>query len=395
MPSKRKRPIKRSRKRPHRRVCLLVPTARDWSRQILQGVANYANERGNWDFHLEPRGLYERLRFPSGWSGDGVIFRPADAALARAVRRSGLPAVNVSWLGSHSREAPKVNADQIASGKVAAEHFLEKGFRSFGYVGPLPELGYDDLLGKEYVRVINERGFSCSEFPRKGGLNKDEVQKRRAELKRWLRQLPRPVGILVWNSAIGYEIMLLCEMLNVPVPDEVSVVCSEHDPLVSSLAPVPLSNIDQAPNRVGYQAAALLDRLMAGEPALDEPILIPPLGIIHRLSSDTSAVGDPLVAEALKFIRDHPTDPIQVIDLVKALSVSRRALEHHFTVALGRTPAAEIRRDRVERAKRLLAETDLPIAQIARQTGFNHTEVLIRTFRREVGLSPSAYRHSH
>lgn len=374
---------------PPRRVALLVHTASDWSRQVLRGVANFAAEHGHWDFHVEPRGFYENLSLPRDWSGDGVILRLTHPGLTRALRRAGLPAVNVSWLGRHTPDVPKVVSDEGACGRLAAQHLLEKSFRSFGYVGPKRQHGYADLLGREFNRCASEHGYPCSSVEPIGG---DDLGRVQEQLRKWARQLPKPVGVLVWNGATGRELTVACAAMGLEVPEEVSVVCSEHDPLMSAMAPVPLSNIDQAPGRVGYEAAALLDRMLSGDPAPHEPVLIPPLGVIHRQSSDTTAVEDPVVATALQFIRDHVRDPINVVDIQKSLSVSRRVLELRFVQVLDRTPAAEIRRARLERVRRLLIETDLSVAAIARQCGFNHAEVLSRAFRREMGLSPSGFR---
>ncbi len=375
-----------------RQVCLLVQTSNDWGRQVLQGVATYAHERGHWDFHIEPRGIFERLRLPPDWKGDGVITRLTHKGLATALRRTARPVVNVSWLGQHSQAAPKVVSDEAATSRLAAEHFLDKGFRSLAYVGPIQELGYADALGKEFTRIVAANELPCAVFAADQAATKSPRKDRRARLRRWLRRLPRPIGIFVWDSEVGREITSLCATLDISVPDEVSIVCSEHDPLISAMSTVPLSNIDQAPTRVGYEAAALLDRMMDGEPPPEQPILIPPNGVVHRQSSDTAAVDDPTVADALAFIREHISEPIQVIDLQQSLGLSRRVIEYRFAQVLGRSPAAEIRRARLERARRLLVETDLSIAEIAPLAGFNHAEVFIRAFQREIGVSPGAFR---
>ena len=229
-------------------VALLVQTANDWSRQVLRGVANYAHERGNWDFFIEPRGFYEHLQLPRDWQGDGVIIRLTHDALARSIRRRRVPAVNVSWLGKHSQAIPKVVSDEPACGRLAAEHFLERGFRSFGYVGPVVELGYANVLGKVFAKTVQENGYQCSEFTPAAAQTEPQTRRRRERLLRWLSRLRLPVGVLVWNTSTGREITAICSTLGLQVPDDVAVVCSEHDPLISSLAPIPLSNLDQRPD---------------------------------------------------------------------------------------------------------------------------------------------------
>jgi len=137
---------------------------------------------------------------------------------------------------------------------------------------------------------------------------------------------------------------------------------------------------------------ALLDRLMSGRRAPARPIHVPPVGVVQRQSTDTAAVSDPIVAAALRHIRDHAREPMKVSDLQKALFVSRRSLEHRFTQALGRTPAVEIRRARLEHVRRLLIETDLPLAAIAERTGYQYLEVMVRAFQRRFGLPPGRFR---
>ena len=378
-----------------RQVALLVHTANDWTRQILRGVAAFAHDRGHWDFHIEPRGLYERLVLPRGWTGDGVILRLAHPGIRQAIRSIGIPAVNVSWLGTHSIDIPKVVSDEAACGRLGAEHLLETGFRCFGFVGPRRELGYSDLLLSDYSRRLSQANFVCHTAPRIGSDEGDAPSERRTQLTNWLRTLSRPVGILVWDTESGRELTEICRWLNLRVPHEVAVLCVEHDPLMSSLAPTPLSNINQAPFQVGFKAGELLDRMMNGEAAPHKPVLVPPLGIVHRQSTDTSSVDDTLVGSAVTYIRNHVHEPIQVIDLQKEFGVSRRMLERRFLKALGRTPAVEIRRRRIERVKRALIETDLPLAEIADQCGFNHPEVLMRTFKRTTGMSAGKFRRSH
>jgi LacI family transcriptional regulator len=370
----------------------LVQTASEWSRLVLRGVAEYAHEFGPWDFYIEPRGFFETLMPPPDWDADGLVVRLTSSALEDAIARSGLPAVNVSWLGEHSASIPKVVSDEAACGRLAAEHFAERGFRHFGYVGPVGTPGYSDLLGHTLHLRLTELGYVLHPFGGDRNLAARHVYQIRDDLKAWLAGLERPLAVLAWSSEIGREITTACQERGLRVPDDVSVLCVESDLLMSSLAPVPLSNIDQLPHRVGYEAAALLDRLMAGSSAPQGPILVPPLGVVPRQSTETWAVDDVLVSRAVRFIREHAHEPIQVVDVQKLAGVSRRVLEHRFTRVLGRTPAAEIRRARLELVKRMLLETDLPVARVADRCGFNHTEVMIRCFRREVGVSPRQFR---
>jgi LacI family transcriptional regulator len=154
----------------------------------------------------------------------------------------------------------------------------------------------------------------------------------------------------------------------------------------------PLSGIDQGPRRIGYAAAMMLDRMMAGAAAPDTPVLFAPLNIVTRQSTDVMAVSDTDVATALRFIREHVHEAIQVSDVVACVPLSRRTLEQRFINQLGRSPSAEIQRVRLENCKKLLAETPWSLSRVAEAAGFNHSEVMIRAFRRGFGMTPSEYR---
>lgn len=369
-----------------------MQTASDWSRGVLHGVADFLAAHGPWDVFVEPRGFHEEPRLPRGWSGDGLLVRLVSPALAGTIRRAGVPAVNVSWLGGHTPAIPQVVSDEQACGRLAAEHFLERGFESFAFVGPPERLGYGPALAGAFDRHVRGAGHRCDVFAPPGAARRRTLYEDRVRLERWLGALARPVGIVTWNGESAREVVSVCGRLGIRVPEDIAVLCVEHDELMSALSPVPVSSIDQNPRTVGYEAAALLARLMNGATAPPEPLRVAPVEVVQRRSSETFAVDDVIVTRALALIRERGTHPLRVLDVASAVGISRRALEQRFRRSLGRTPAAEIRRVRLDRAKRLLRETDLTLADIAERTGFTHPEILMRRFRAEVGTPPGAWR---
>lgn len=179
--------------------------------------------------------------------------------------------------------------------------------------------------------------------------------------------------------------MACADQISRRIPDNLAILVNEFDQLLTSLAPVPLSNIDQA-------AAQLLERMMRGEPAPEAPVLIPPIGIVRRRSTQTTAIEDPLLGDVLQWMQDNAHRPIQIIDVQEQFHVSRRLLEHRFKQYLDTTPAHILRRMRLQSVRRYLTDTTLPLARIATLTGLNHVEVLVRTFRREMGMTPGEFR---
>jgi LacI family transcriptional regulator len=209
---------------------------------------------------------------------------------------------------------------------------------------------------------------------------------------RWLRALPKPVAVLTWFEECGRAIIDACREAGLLVPEEVAVLASNDDPLLCEACDPPLSGIASSSEQFGYQAAALLDRLMHGQRPPSTPILIEPTSVTSRRSTDTLAIDNPALAQAIAFIRTHAANSIRVTDVLRRVPFSRRQLEQEFQRILDRSPAQEIRRVHLERARRLLAETDLSIPAVAAGSGFNSPEHFARTFKAQLGHTPLKYR---
>jgi LacI family transcriptional regulator len=204
--------------------------------------------------------------------------------------------------------------------------------------------------------------------------------------------LPKPVGVFTTNDITNRRLVVASRLLGLRVPEEVATIGVDNEDLVCEFSDPPLSSVDPAWLQIGFEAAKLLDAMMTGHAPPAQPILVAPAGVVVRGSTDTVAVDDPLVAKAVKFIRENADKPLPISSLLKSLGVSRRSLEQRFKASLGRGPAAEVRRVHIERAKKLLAETQSPISAVASAAGFNNAQSLCVIFRREVGLPPTVFR---
>ncbi|MGC4033059.1 MAG: substrate-binding domain-containing protein [Tepidisphaeraceae bacterium] len=214
----------------------------------------------------------------------------------------------------------------------------------------------------------------------------------RSVIAAWLKKLPKPVGIFACYDLRGQQVLDACRAIGLTIPDDVAVVGVDDDAVRCSLSDPPLSSVAPNTRRVGYQAAELLDRMMTGEKIEPGMRLVAPIGVSARRSTDALAVPDPEVAAAVRYIRDHYSSPMTVDDILEHVSLSRRSLESRFVSHIGRTPHAEILRCRLERAKQLLVETDLPIKTIANRVGVGTPEYLSVLFQRAFNTTPSAFR---
>jgi LacI family transcriptional regulator len=327
----------------------------------------------------------------AGWEGDGIIARIENPAIARALHKMRLPIVDVS-AARLVPSLPWFETDDAAIAQTAFEHLRERGFRNFAYCGDR-RFNWSNWRQEHFERAVRAEGCPCFSYEPAGRppAHGDEM----AEIARWVRKLPKPVGVMACYDLRGVQVLDACRRLDAPVPDEVAVVAVDNDELLCELAHPPLSSVIPNTRRTGYEAAALLDRLMSGGKSRGETHLIPPLGVATRLSTDVLAIEDPHVSRAVRFIREHACDGINVQDVLRAVPQSRRLLEGRFRKLLGRTPHEEILRVQVQRVKQLLTETDLTLDAIAERTGFSHTEYLSVVFRREVGTPPGRFREQN
>lgn len=373
-------------------MALLIETSNAYARSLLQGVVHYIREHQPWSFHLMEQGRGDDPPpWLKRWNGDGIIARIETPRIAAAVVKAGVPAVDLS-AARLVPELPWVETDDEQIARLAAEHLLERGFKHFGFCGD----------ARFNWSVWRERHF-CARIEAAGGtvhrylpaaVAAGDLTAQLADLRRWLSELPKPIGIMACYDIRGQQVLDACRSAGLAVPGEVAVIGVDNDELLCDLASPPLSSVIPNGHRTGYEAAALLDRMMAGRSVAPTASLIAPLGVAARQSTDVLAVDDRDVARAVQFIREHACDGINVGDVLRAVPLSRRVLEQRFQRMLGHTPRQEILHVRLARVQQLLAETDLPLYLIAERTGFEHVEYLSVVFKRETGKTPRAFRNA-
>lgn len=374
------------------RVAVLVDTSTSWGRRVHTGIHAYDRAHGPWQLFVDARGLEEKLRVPQGWRGDGIIARIGNVTMAKELAALHIPVVNVSGIQVRGAAFPRVTTDLTASGQLAAKHFLDRGYRHFAYFSLLG-LSYVTRHQQAFADASRDAGGDFAWHAVKPGAGADpDWNLDLAKLGDWLARLSKPVGILTWNASSAREIFYACQVRGLLVPEQVAVLSGSDDELLCEILQVPISGIRVASERIGFEAAELLDHLMRRRRAPRKEVLIAPQGVVTRQSTDTLAISDKALVKAVSFIRQNAAGRVRVSDVARQAGMSRRVLERCFAGALNRSPAEEIRRVRVERAKRLLADTDLPIPDIAEAAGFSSPEYLAYAIRKVVGMTPRAYR---
>lgn len=378
-----------------RRVALLIETSRSYGRELLYGVKRYSAERGPWSLFVEVRDLESMPpAWLKSWDGDGILTRSGSTAIASAVKRAGVPAVELRSTRRGS-EFPFVGVDNQAVGRMVADHFLQRGFRQFGVYGLDTEQFFVERRNS-FIAHLQKNGFSCSQFQQRGPSEKpSQWETQQSRLIHWIRSLPKQTGIMACTDQLGCWLLDACERCGVSVPEDLAIVGVENDETLATMSTPPLSSVRLAGDKIGYEAARMLDRMMRGAKAPKRPKLFPPLGIESRTSSDIFAIDDQLLSQAIKMIRERACDGLRVPEILAAVPLSRSSLERGCRRILGRSPNEEINRIRIDRVCTLLQETDLSLKQIAQQSGFNTTQYLLQVFRKSMGVTPGSYRKQY
>ncbi len=201
-----------------------------------------------------------------------------------------------------------------------------------------------------------------------------------------------PIGVYVGGDPTGRFVAQMCRQRGWRVPDDVAIVAGYNEPSFCEHPSPSLTSMDFGHERLGREAAKMLHRMMDGDPPPTKPLLLPPRGLVVRESTDFYAVEDEQVAAALRFIANNSHRRIGPNEVAEAVGAHPRTLQNRFGEFLNRPIAAEIRRVRIERAKRELTQTKRPLAEIARDAGFGPAMRMYEVFRREMGITPSEYR---
>ncbi len=402
------------------RVVLLMHPFAGYDRGLLEGIARYAQLHGPWVFCLagEHRGVpmpesdstSDKL-FPGSvrWHSHGesfalrrleaagVIGRIQTPVIARTLLSSGLPLLAVDLNEKQLAEGhplsklSEVCADSHNAGRVAAEHLIERGFAYFAFCGYEGRLWSDRRL-EGFSERLREAEHSCSVYEPPHRHRTLPWDREQASVIAWLRSLAKPVGVMACNDVRGRQVIEACLEAGLRVPDDVAVLGVDEDRLLCELANPPLSSVVLNLERAGYQAAELLDGMMAGRVRQPQRILVEALWVIPRRSTDVLAIEDRHVAAAVRFIRDHCREPITVSDVVTESHISRRSLEIRFQHVLERSIRQQIQQARLAWSKRLLVETNLSAEKIARACGFSSLSYMSSVFHRELGTTLTDYR---
>jgi LacI family transcriptional regulator len=378
---------------PH--VSLIIETSTSYGRRLFCGIGHYLQVNGPWSVYVEQRSIYDPPPpWLKNWDGDGIISRAAYREIAELVLELKIPTVDlneqVTGLG-----LPLIFNDHPAIGRMAAEHLLERGFTQFAFIGH-PGIYWSENRLRGFRETVEAAGWHCEEF-RAGGktlrrYHQRSWEKEMEQVAEWVRALPKPAGLMACNDFRAVQLLDACRRAGVAVPEEVAVIGVDDEEVACQMANPPLSSVVPDAVHIGFEAAALLDLLMKKKKPPYNELYVPPTGIVARRSTDATAISDPTVAAAMRFIRERACSGIDVGDVLAHLAVSRSTLQRRFERLLHRSIHDALLAERLRKVKELLIETTLSREEIAIRTGFAHPEYLSAVFKEHNGITLREFR---
>ncbi|MFZ5495659.1 MAG: XylR family transcriptional regulator [Verrucomicrobiota bacterium] len=374
-------------------VLLIFQTRFEECTAMLKGVAHFERNHQLWIGFLDDEARAERdPKWLRSKKWDGVISRHTTPALVQTCAELKLPLVDLND-SEPFPGVPKIRPDNVGLGHIGAEHFIERGYRHFGFAG-FSNNAWSRERRDGFAEALRLAGKKCDVFDvtYPGDLTPFWDAQQIDALVGWLTSLPKPIGVMACNDMRAQQVISAAHASGILVPEEVAVLGANNEPIRCELAYPPLSSVSPNAFQSGYKAAETLAGLMNGCPPPSYDLRIEPVGVATRPSTDVLAIEDRIVTTALSFIRQKACAGLTVDGIVKAVHASRSQLEKKFRRHLGRSPQAEIRRVQVAKIKQLLVDTDYPLKKISEMAGFEHVEYMSVVFKRLTGDSPGGFR---
>lgn len=381
------------------RIALVYNARSEFDLKVMGGVAAYFQDQRRPGGEAGSDALVVQVHDVNdvhSWQADGVVANLDHPRTAIAAAESRVPVVGFGdGFGKfyRKRSIPYFHANNEAIGEMGAAHLFEKGFGRFAYI-PLhggPRNAWDEQREQAFVRRASKRAGDCWVYVERE-IARSHLCAQFA-LGEWLQSLPKPIGVMAANDECAKEVLECCRLFEFDVPRQIAVIGVDNNDLLCRLCWPSLSSVERGATRIGYEAATCLHRLMDGKRASSD-FVIEPTGVVVRQSTTVSADHDPFVMRAVQFIESHHSKSIKVSDVVSAAGISESVLECRFVRTLGRTIYAAIREARLEHVRRLVSDTEVPLKQIAPETGFSSVQHMTTLFRKAFGQSPARYRKS-
>lgn len=377
-------------------ISLLFNANKVYDRQVIEGIGHYLqSSKVDWDVYLEEDFL-TRLEHIAEWGGDGIIADFDDPAIQAAMLNAKVPVIGVG--GSYSNEqdypdVPYVATDNYEVVKAAYEHLKKKGLERFAFYGLPLDQTHRWAVEREraMLKLCKDDGYDCSVY--RGHPTRPETwQYTMNRVTDWIQGLPNPVGIVSVTDARARHLLQACEQIGKLVPDNISIVGIDDDDIARYLSRISLSSVTQGCFDMGFQAAKLLHRHLDNPNLKSRKVLVPPVGVSERQSTDFKALKDPYVIQAMHYIRQNACRGIKVEQVLDYVGVSRSNLEQRFREERGHSIHTEIHNEKLAKACKLLADENISTNEVAQVCGYPSLQYMYAVFKKHFDQTPREFR---
>lgn len=378
------------------RLILLTDFTEAFAQYLLKGILKYSKEREPWVVCRMPPSYKQRfgikgvLDWAKKWEADAIIAQFDITDDVSVFEANNIIAIAQDYKQRFTN-IPNITSDYHLAGRMVADFFIQKGYRSFAF------FGYKDVVWSEercegFFDQIAKYGFSSSFHE----YHNEQIENlwfyESTPLIKWLKDLPTATALMTCDDNQAIKITEACRIADLKIPEEIAVMGVDNDTVVCNLSEPPLSSLHMNVEMGGYETAVLIDKMIKEKTKEYKDIYIKPLNIINRISTDIYSTDDPYVLQAIKYIHQNLSNKLGVEDIVKQIPLSRRLLEMRFKSVTGEPIYQYILKLRIENFAQLLLSSNEPISTIALNVGFIDYKNLARQFRQLKHCSPSEYR---
>jgi LacI family transcriptional regulator len=381
------------------KIILLIDISEEYGQNLLKGITKYSKEHGPWIFckmplfYRETLGMEGIVNFAKEWEADGIIAQLYNDLEIKKVLNSGIYLIAEDFKERFS-DIPNITGGYFEAGEMGAEYFLQKGFRNFAFYG-FKNIVWSRERSQGYERHLNAQGFEVHNFDHDEASTRELWYYKPSALSKWLQSLPKPIAIMACDDERGQHITEACKHANIQIPEEIAVLGVDNDVTTCNLSDPPLSSISLDTLKGGYEAARLMDQMIASKKQLVQNVQVVPTQVITRQSTDIACTSDVYISKVLMFIHQNIENRINVSDVLKTVPLSRRALEKRFQETTGTGVYKYIYNLQIQKFAQKLLETEKTISEIAMESGFDNSKNISRQFKQVKGCTPVEFRKKH
>jgi LacI family transcriptional regulator len=381
------------------RVIFLTDLSEEYAKNLLKGIVRYSKEHDPWVLCKMPfsyRVEHEVegvLQWAKEWKADGIIAQFYNTDQVGIFKKNGISAIAQDFK-SRFTEIPNITGAHHQTGRMGADYFIRKGFKNFAFYG-FKDIVWSSERCEGFRNEISKYDLDKHFYEYQNTELKELWYYESAPLVAWLKMLPKPIAMMACDDNQGQHIAEICKQCGLKIPEEIALLGVDNDEVICTLSDPPLSSINQAVEKGGYEAAELMDKMIRNPQKQYGDVVVHPTHIITRQSTDIFATTDKYISAVLKFIHQNTDKKLNIDQITRMAPLSRRLLENRFKQEIGLPIYSYIMNLRIEKFAHKLIETDAPIVEITHEMEFSDYKNIARLFKKIKGITPSEYRNKN